>query len=106
VVQLKTNMTRSGMVYIPKEIRDSFGRVLSIIPNARAAVIFPEGTDYDDVLRSLRIIMTDIKHRINLAEKAGALTGESRRRNRRSPRTLVGHSIEDSDSTQALSDGE
>jgi bifunctional DNA-binding transcriptional regulator/antitoxin component of YhaV-PrlF toxin-antitoxin module len=70
MVELKTNMTESGMVYIPKEIRDSFGRVLKIIPNARAAVIFPEGTDYYDVLHSLEIITSDIRHRIRLAKKA------------------------------------
>ena len=78
-VELRTNMTRSGMVYIPKEVRESFGQALRIIPDARAAVVFPDGTDYDDVLCSLRIIITDIKHRIHLAEKA-RVNGQNNRR--------------------------
>ena len=69
MVELKTKMTYSGMVYIPKEIRDSFGLALRIIPNARAAVVFPEDADYQDVLDSLDIIVSDIKHRIKLAER-------------------------------------
>jgi bifunctional DNA-binding transcriptional regulator/antitoxin component of YhaV-PrlF toxin-antitoxin module len=68
MVELKTKMTRSGMVYIPKEVRDSFGAALRIIPDARAAVVFPEGARYQDVLDSLEIIASDIRHRIRLAQ--------------------------------------
>ena len=71
MVELKTKMTGSGMVYIPKEIRDSFGPALRIIPDARAAVVFQEGTLYQDVLDSLDIIASDIRHRIRLAQRRG-----------------------------------
>lgn len=69
MVELKTKMTASGMVYIPKEIRDSFGATLKIVPDARAAVMFPENAEYQDVLDSLDIIASDIRHRIRLAQR-------------------------------------
>jgi bifunctional DNA-binding transcriptional regulator/antitoxin component of YhaV-PrlF toxin-antitoxin module len=69
MVELKTKMTGSGMVYIPKEVRESFGAALRIIPDARAAVVFPEGTHYQDVLDSLDIIASDIRHRLRLAQR-------------------------------------
>lgn len=69
MVELKAKMTESGVLYIPVEIREAFGRLIRIIPDARAAVVFPEDVDYQDVLDSLEIITSDIKHRIRLAER-------------------------------------
>jgi bifunctional DNA-binding transcriptional regulator/antitoxin component of YhaV-PrlF toxin-antitoxin module len=64
-------MASSGQVYIPKELREPFGRELTILPNASAAVIFRTGTNYEDILRSLEIIAQDIRHRIELQRKQG-----------------------------------
>jgi len=69
MVELKTKMASSGQVYIPKELREPFGRELTILPNAAAAVIFRTGTNYEDILVSLRIIIEDIRHRIELQRK-------------------------------------
>lgn len=69
MVIMNTKITTSGVLYIPKEIRDCFGRHMSIITNATACVMFPEATDYEDVLRSLEIIESDIEHRISLRDK-------------------------------------
>jgi len=70
MVELRTKMTGSGTIYIPKEVRDSFGAALRIIPDARAAVVFPEDAHYEDVLDSLDIIASDIRHRIRLAQRS------------------------------------
>jgi bifunctional DNA-binding transcriptional regulator/antitoxin component of YhaV-PrlF toxin-antitoxin module len=69
MVLLKTKITTTGVLYIPKEIREAFTRELKIIPNARAALFFPADAAYEDVLRSLEIIEADLKHRIELEKR-------------------------------------
>jgi hypothetical protein len=64
MVELKTKITESGVLYIPKEIRECFGRNMKIIPNASAVVFFPADTSYEVVKSSLMIILADIEHRI------------------------------------------
>ena len=44
MVVLKTKITESGVLYIPKEIRDAFGRHMKIITDAVAVVMFQEDT--------------------------------------------------------------
>jgi hypothetical protein len=66
MVELKTKVTKTGVLYIPLPIREAFGREMRIIPNASAAVFFAETTPYEDVLSSLKIIAADLRHRINM----------------------------------------
>lgn len=68
MVELKTKITESGVLYIPKPIRESFTRNLKIIPNATAALFFPANARYSDVLKSLEIIAADLRHRIEMQE--------------------------------------
>jgi len=68
MVELKTKMTKSGVFYVPKEIRECFGRNIKIIPNATAVVMFPDETRYEDVLASLEIIKADVRQRISLRD--------------------------------------
>lgn len=70
MVELKTKITTTGVLYIPKEIRDVFARELKIIPNATAAVFFPANVSYENVLKSMEIIAADIKHRIEMLKEA------------------------------------
>lgn len=69
MVELKTKITTSGVLYIPKEVREAFTRELKVIPNATAALFFPANASYEDVLRSLEIIEADIRHRIEIQKK-------------------------------------
>jgi bifunctional DNA-binding transcriptional regulator/antitoxin component of YhaV-PrlF toxin-antitoxin module len=69
MVLLRTKITTTGVLYIPKEIREAFTRELKIIPNARAALFFPADAAYEDVLKSLEIIEADLKHRIELEKR-------------------------------------
>jgi hypothetical protein len=76
MVELRTKVTGKGILYVPKEIREAFGRNMRIIPNSTAALFFPDGADYEDVLRSLEIIEADLKHRIELQRKAKCPTSQ------------------------------
>lgn len=53
-------MTESGVLYVPKDIRDSFGRRMKILAIAKAALFFPETVDYKDVLKSLNLIREEL----------------------------------------------
>jgi len=66
MVEIETKITESGVLYIPKGIRQCFGRSMRIIPNATAALFFPTNTPYEDVLASLNIIRLDIEHRLKM----------------------------------------
>ena len=69
MTMLNTKITESGVLYIPKEVRESFGRNMKIITNTSSAVMFSDKTDYEDVLISLEIIQSDLRHRISLRDK-------------------------------------
>lgn len=69
MVELETKITESGVLYVPKEIRQCFSRAMKIIPNATAAVFFPATAEYEDVLASLKIIEADIKHRVAMQKR-------------------------------------
>ncbi|MHA1287196.1 MAG: hypothetical protein ACTSPB_07295 [Candidatus Thorarchaeota archaeon] len=69
MVLLKTKITNTGVLYIPKEVREAFTRELKIIPNARAALFFPADALLEDVLTSLQIIEAELKHRIQMQQR-------------------------------------
>lgn len=69
MVEIQTKITESGVLYIPKEIRQCFGRTMKIIPNATAALFFPSNIGYSDVLASLDIIRRDIEHRLKMQQR-------------------------------------
>ena len=76
MVELQTRVTKSGVLYVPKEVRECFSREMKIITNATAALFFPANADYEDVLGSLEVIKADIEHRISLQKKRmGRLEG-------------------------------
>jgi len=82
MVELTTKITGSGILYIPKNVREAFGRHMKIIPNATAALFFPADAEYEDVLSSLEIITADVKHRLRMNERKAsreALTADSER---------------------------
>jgi hypothetical protein len=64
VVEFKLRLPeKQNIVWIPKEIVDSLGRKLKIIPNSLAAVLYPESADLHMVLKSLAIIQQDLELR-------------------------------------------
>ena len=58
---LKTGV--QGHVYLPKRVREVFGQKMKFLPNQNAAVLYPEDTDPEVVIASLRVIISDLKLR-------------------------------------------
>lgn len=52
-----------GHVYLPKKIREALGEELKLLPNAVAGAIYPKDADLDHVIRSLEVIIADLKLR-------------------------------------------
>jgi bifunctional DNA-binding transcriptional regulator/antitoxin component of YhaV-PrlF toxin-antitoxin module len=70
MVKFRTQINPHGQVYLPKEIREELNaKQIEILGNARAIVIYASGTEPSEVLRSLRVVVEDLKHRRELAEK-------------------------------------
>lgn len=69
MVKFKLKGNPTGQYYFPKEVRQELGNKLEMICNARAGVVFPEGTPLETVLESLDIIQKDLNHRRELKEK-------------------------------------
>lgn len=57
------------LAYIPKAILRSLGHKLTIVPNSNAAIIYPKGEDPSVVLRSLEIILQDLRMKTELGPK-------------------------------------
>jgi hypothetical protein len=57
------------LVRLPKVLAEAFGSEWTILPNTKAAVLFPEGMDPESVLRSLSIIQADLQLRVDDQKK-------------------------------------
>jgi hypothetical protein len=67
VVEFKLTLPeKQNIVWIPKEIADTLGRKLKIMPNSFAAVLYPENADLDMMLKSLAIIQQQLQLRTQL----------------------------------------
>jgi len=71
MVELKTKVSKGGVLYVPSEIREAFGREMKVIVDCVAALFFPASADYKDVLDSLKLIELEIEHRLKLRDKTG-----------------------------------
>ncbi len=64
--RLKANP--QGQFYFPKTLRDEWGHELEIIPDTEAGAIYPTGMTAKEVLRSLQVVIEDLKHRAEIEE--------------------------------------
>jgi len=55
--------------YFNKKIIDSLGYDLAAQLNASSGVIYPKDANKKDVIRSIEIILEDLKHQAEIAEK-------------------------------------
>jgi len=62
-VEYELKVGPQGHIYLPKKIRDVFGNQMKFLPNATAAVIYPDNADLEDVVASLKIIISDMELR-------------------------------------------
>lgn len=69
MVKFRIKANPVGQFYFPKEIREELGESLELIANAKTAVVFPEGTPLDIVLKSLDVIKSDLEHRLEMERR-------------------------------------
>jgi bifunctional DNA-binding transcriptional regulator/antitoxin component of YhaV-PrlF toxin-antitoxin module len=68
LVKFRVKANPQGQYYFPKEVREELGSDLELFCNAKAAVVFPQGTHIRTILESLEVIEKDLKHRLQLKE--------------------------------------
>lgn len=69
MVKFTVKANPSGQYYFPKVVRQELGEKLTLICNAKAAVIYSENTPLNTVLESIEIIVRDLRHRLSLQEE-------------------------------------
>lgn len=69
MVKFDISLNEKGYGSIPKELRDSWGKKLRIIPNDSAGVIFGKSTPLEDVEKSVEILLEDVRHRREKEER-------------------------------------
>jgi len=70
-MKYETKISPQGHIYLPKPLRKVLGsNSLTLFPNAAAVVLTSSDMHYRDVLKSLEIIIEDIKHQITMKEKS------------------------------------
>jgi hypothetical protein len=70
-MQLESKISDAGVLYVPAEIREAFGRRISWIPNSVAAIMFPSGVPLEDVKRSVELLVKDLGLRIDRSKRSG-----------------------------------
>lgn len=89
LVKFKASINPHGQVYLPSEVRAELAsNRLEILGDARAVVLYPLGTAPADVLRSLNVVIVDLKHRRELESRAESEMRENSP-SRRNQRTKV-----------------
>jgi bifunctional DNA-binding transcriptional regulator/antitoxin component of YhaV-PrlF toxin-antitoxin module len=74
MVKYEIKSNPCGQYYLPKEVREELGPKLSMICNAKAAIIFCPDEPIDVILESLNIITQDLKHRRDIQARVKAET--------------------------------
>jgi bifunctional DNA-binding transcriptional regulator/antitoxin component of YhaV-PrlF toxin-antitoxin module len=77
MVKFRIRANKIGQFYLPKELREELGHNLECIGNARAVVLFKSGMSAEDVLHSVRVIMADLEHRVELEKLEGGTKREA-----------------------------
>jgi len=72
MVKFDINLNDKGYGSFPRELRNSWGRRLTVIPNDSAGVVFSKETSLEDVEKSMEILLADIRHRREREEQRRA----------------------------------
>lgn len=67
-VEFRLKIGKQGHVYLPKRLRETLGDQMKMLPNMKAAVIYPADADPADVVKSLRVIISDLELRVKVKE--------------------------------------
>lgn len=66
--EIKVN-EKQHVAYIPREIVDALGLNLKLVGNRVSAVIYPKQASLADIVRSLRILLDDFEHALEMQQK-------------------------------------
>jgi len=69
MVRYRRNI-RSGVVRIPQEVREAFGDEIEMAPNLRSMAVYPANEEKRKVIRSLQLIIKDLKQEIEEEKEA------------------------------------
>ena len=59
MVRYKRNI-KGGVVRIPKEVKESLGDDIEMLPNKISMVMYPAGEDKRKIIQSLNVIISDL----------------------------------------------
>jgi len=62
---------KQRLAYIPQEIVEALGFRLKAKPNRYAMVVYPEGMNVAQVVRSVEILLADLRHQENVERTTG-----------------------------------
>ena len=72
MVRFQQRLDRNKKIYLPKVLREAgFDESVEIIPDFKAAVMFPSGTRLTEVKKSLEVLLQEIGHRISSESRNG-----------------------------------
>jgi hypothetical protein len=72
---VKFNLTvnkKQRTAYFNRKIVDSLGYELLVQLNATSGVIYPKDAEKEDIIRSVEILLADLKHQARLEEKGAS----------------------------------
>lgn len=65
MVEFDLKINAQGTTYLPKEIRNTFGSRLKLIPNFNCCLFYSDGRRLSDVLVSAKRLVEEIEARVN-----------------------------------------
>jgi hypothetical protein len=63
---------KQHVAYIPREIVEALGLNLKLVGNRVSAVIYPENASLADVVKSMKILLADFEHALEIQQKTTA----------------------------------
>jgi len=69
MVRYRRNI-RSGVVRIPQVVREAFGDEIEMVQNLRSMAVYPANEEKRKVIRSLQLIIKDLKQEIDEEKEA------------------------------------
>ncbi|MGA2309414.1 MAG: hypothetical protein ABSG57_07700 [Candidatus Bathyarchaeia archaeon] len=73
--EIKIN-EKQHVAYIPREVVDALGLNLKLVGNRVSAVVYPEKASLADIVKSLRILLADFEHALEMQQKTEARAHE------------------------------
>jgi len=71
MVRFHVTVNSQSSIYLPEAIREELGTTsLELLSDAKAILLYPDGTDIEQILKSLRILKFDLEHRRDIEKSS------------------------------------